>query len=544
MEQSKSPLALGLDLSTQSLKVVAINSQLQVVYRSQVHFDSELPHYKTNMGIHIKQSNQVTSPVLMFIEALDLLLIKMKSDKFPFNEVVAISGSGQQHGSVYWTVEGKKILENLSESEPLVDQFQSKKSFSLDDSPIWMDNSTTEYCHKLESFLQGPTNLAKKTGSKAYERFTGNQIAKIRDRTPNIYQNTCHISLISSFLAELFKGEFAQIDLSDGCGMNLLDLETGNWDSEICDFVGPNLQEKLGKPVPSHKVLGKINQYFVKKYGFNDDCSIVAFSGDNPNSLVGLGVFDEKDVCISLGTSDTIFGLVASNESNKSLEGHIFISPVDPKLHFVMICTKNGSSVRENIKRTFTSNTWDDFEAHLKQTPPGNEGYLYLMYDYPEIVPYVEGSQVSFSFDKNGDKIEKLNDNHIIRGVLEGKFVALKYHAAKKGLVPKEDGKIFVTGGGSKNKEILQILANIFQKEVCTIQVEDSAALGAAIRALHGFNANEYKEFLSFKELFSDFLKNRNQGLSVVKPDLSTKQKYQQLEDLYSKVLPIVTKQS
>lgn len=290
--------------------------------------------------------------------------------------------------------------------------------------------------------------------------------------------------------------------------------------------------------------MGKISQYYVEKYGFREDCFIIAFSGDNPNSLVGLGVFDENDVCISLGTSDTIFGLVPASTSNKSLEGHIFISPVDPELHFVMICTKNGSSVRENVKRTFTENTWEDFETHLEQTPPGNEGYLFLMYDYPEIVPYVEGSQVTYSFDKNGQRLDSLENKFIIRGVLEGKFVALKYHAEKKGLVPKVDGKILVTGGGSKNKDILQILANIFQKEVSTIQVEDSAALGAAIRALHGYKAKDFNGFLKFKEVFSDFLKHRNQSLSVVKPDMSTKQKYKALEDLYAKVLPQLTNKS
>uniref|UniRef100_A0A3Q2DE45 Carbohydrate kinase FGGY N-terminal domain-containing protein n=1 Tax=Cyprinodon variegatus TaxID=28743 RepID=A0A3Q2DE45_CYPVA len=40
------PLYLGLDFSTQQLKVVAIDGDLSVVHQDAVQFDSELPHYR------------------------------------------------------------------------------------------------------------------------------------------------------------------------------------------------------------------------------------------------------------------------------------------------------------------------------------------------------------------------------------------------------------------------------------------------------------------------------------------------------------------
>ena len=54
--------------------------------------------------------------------------------------------------------------------------FQVAPFFSLLDSPLWMDSSTTEECRALEDVVGGPVALAEITGSRAYERFTGNQV--------------------------------------------------------------------------------------------------------------------------------------------------------------------------------------------------------------------------------------------------------------------------------------------------------------------------------------------------------------------------------
>ena len=52
-------------------------------------------------------------------------------------------------------------------------------AFEITQSPIWQDASTTRECRSLEELVGGAQTLADLTGSKAYERFTGNQIAKV-----------------------------------------------------------------------------------------------------------------------------------------------------------------------------------------------------------------------------------------------------------------------------------------------------------------------------------------------------------------------------
>ena len=45
---------------------------------------------------------------------------------------------------------------------------------------------------------------------------------------------------------------------------------------------------------------------------------------------------------------------------------------------------------------------------------------------------------------------------------------------------------IYATGGAAANRDILRVMADVFDAEVYQFEVGNSACLGAALRALHG----------------------------------------------------------
>lgn len=69
----------------------------------------------------------------------------------------------QQHGSVYWRRGAENLLLSLKSSDGFLHS-QLANAFSIFDSPVWMDSSTSEECAKLEEAVGGAHALAEITG--------------------------------------------------------------------------------------------------------------------------------------------------------------------------------------------------------------------------------------------------------------------------------------------------------------------------------------------------------------------------------------------
>lgn len=265
----------------------------------------------------------------MWIKALDLIMDRLVVNGADMNKVAAVCGSAQQHGSLYWSSNGIKALKNLDADKFLHTQLD-ETAFCLNQTPIWMDGSTEKQCIEMEEAIGGREEMVKITGSKCYPRFTAAQIRKVYQTKADCYEHTERISLVSSFLASIFLNDVAPIDYTDGSGMNLLDISapsgTPTWSQVCLNACAPDLEDKLGQPVPSNSVIGEIGSFFVQRYSFDPRCKVVAFTGDNASALSGM-LIGKNWLAISLGTSDTI--MMGLDEPPQLEEGHVFVHPTD-----------------------------------------------------------------------------------------------------------------------------------------------------------------------------------------------------------------------
>ena len=69
-----------------------------------------------------------------------------------YPSVKAVSVSGQQHGTVYWSHGVNDRLGSLDSTKSL--GIQMKGAFAFEDSPVWMDSSTSAECVEMEEFVR------------------------------------------------------------------------------------------------------------------------------------------------------------------------------------------------------------------------------------------------------------------------------------------------------------------------------------------------------------------------------------------------------
>jgi len=466
--------SLGLDSSTQSCSALVIDVDSgSVVAEASVNFGEKLPHYHAPSGfIPDGKKGEVHSDPRMWLDALEILLGDL-GGQCDLSKISAISGAGQQHGSVYLNDQWFEKIGNLSVSQSLSAQLDP--IFSRPTSPIWMDSSTSQECREIAEAVGGDSVVCAKSGSIAVERFTGPQIRRFSKNEPEAYEATARIHLVSSFLCSILIGADAPIDTGDGAGMNLVNIDTWDWDLDLLDASAPELLQKLPEVAQGDIVAGTLCGYFSEKYGFAPGVPVTVFTGDNPSSLVGMGASQPGKVVVSLGTSDTFFAAMPSVVADPAGCGHVFGNPSGGSMS--LQCFVNGSLAREAVKDRFGYD-WEQFSQAFTKTPCGNEGNCMVPFFSPETSPRIDLAAPILKGDEGFEKWESADAS--MRACVEGQFLNMKLRTDWMQLSPEV---IYLTGGASKNNEIAQVIADIFQSKVQRLAVIGSVALGAAMRA-------------------------------------------------------------
>lgn len=473
---------LGLDASTQSISAAIIDPATSTVIASDsVNFGAELPQYNAPSGfIPDGPDGEVHTDPSMWLDALEILLQRLKNSGVDLSKITAISGAGQQHASVYLSEKFHSVVANLDASKTLSEQLAATLTRAT--SPIWMDSSTGEECAEISAAVPETLSLS---GSVATMRFTGPQIRKFYKNAPEQYEKTDIIHLNSSFFSSVMAGKSSSIDTGDGAGMNLMELATSVWHKGLLEATAPDLLDKLPTIEQAGSYVSNISPYFVEKYGFSADCRAHSWTGDNPASLVGMGAAASGKMIISLGTSDTLFSAMPEPRTDPNGYGHVFGNPLGG--YMTLLCFSNGSLARERL-RNDSNLEWADFEAEaLAETALGNEGKLVAPFYTPETTPKVESHGVhtnNWDFNAAPNKMK-------VRALLEGQFLNIRLNSEWMGLSPDN---ILLTGGASKNSGIAQTIANVFNTPTKRLTSSaSSVSIGAAIIAAVA-NGHRYED--------------------------------------------------
>ena len=493
----------GIDVSTQSIKIIILNfGDQSIVYKDSLNYDEELPKYQTINGIIKNNKSSVSeSDPLMWIDAVKIVLDKVKKRTNLLPKIKALSVSGQQHGLVSLDKNGK-----LSRST----------------SKLWNDFSTQDECDILTEKLGGVEKMISEIANTQRVGYTASKIFHMYRNERNSYMKTHSFLLVHNFINWYLSVGKIIMEEGDASGTGLWDPVKKNWSKKIMNIISKDLEKKLPQVKSSIQSIGTISSYFVEKYGFDPNCKIGAGSGDNMYSAIGTGNIEPGIVSISLGTSGTAYTIL--KKPYVDLSGDIACFCDSTGHYMSLLCISNMAGVYNTfLKENNLSHT--EFEDLLSFTSPGNNGNIIVpWYDGERTPDLPEGSPIYFGFS-----LKDLNLKSLARGIMEGPILNL-YEGFER--MPVKSKKINITGGLSVSKSWCQTIADIFNCKTVSIK-DEGAALGAAIHAGWVWE-QELGHTSDLKELVNSFIKI-NEDVSFY-PKKDNKKVFDDVKLLYKSV--------
>ncbi len=341
---------------------------------------------------------------------------------------------------------------------------------------------------------------------------------RLRRKLPDMYAATSRISLVSSFLASLFIGTVAPMDISDACGMNLWDIPGNNWSEPLLELTAgkdgvAELRTKLGEVQHDGGAsLGHVGSYFTAKYGFSPTCEVAPFTGDNPATILALPL-RPLDAIVSLGTSTTFLMITPVYKPDPSY--HFFNHPTTPGQYMFMLCYKNGGLAREKVRDalpapTDSSDPWATFNHHALATPPldmhspTDPAKLGLYFYLPEIVPNIRAGTWRYTHSPAGQLTEQTTPwapTTDARAIVESQALSMRLRSQNlvqpppsNPTLPAQPRRIYLVGGGSLNPAIAQIMGDVLGGAEGVYQLDvggNACALGGAYKAVWAFERDQ-----------------------------------------------------
>lgn len=478
---------LGLDLGTSSLKGLLVNREGKIIKTATDDYPL----------IQLKSGYSEQNPEL-WINAAKKVIKEISEEVNDFKEKLeGISFSGQMHSLVLLD-ESNEILRNAI---------------------LWNDVRTTKQSNQIMEDFEEVLAITK---NRSLEGFTLPKILWVQQEEPEIWNQVRHILLPKDYLGLWMTGNH-HMDYSDAAGTLLLDLNTKEWSETLLDKYDVP-KDHMPKLMESSGFIGYLREEIQKEIGLDKKVKVFAGAADNASAAVGAGIIDEDTAMASIGTSGVFLAPEESSDQNYEGKLHLFHHAVADAYYSMGVTLAAGHSL-DWFKNTFAPNiSFEELLVDLDKIPAGSEGLLFTPYIVGERTPHID-SLIRGSFIGIDTKHTL---SHFAKAVIEGITFSLKdSQLLMEEVANKKFKRIVSIGGGAKNKDWLQIQANIFDTEVTSLVTEQGPGLGATMIAAVGLGW-----FDDMEDCAATFV---SYGESVY-PESEEVEKYKAIYDAYKKV--------
>jgi glycerol kinase len=440
------PLIGAIDQGTTSSRFVIVDADGAFVSMAQKEHEQVLPRPG---WVEHKPHEILANTEAVIAEALDLAGIRAA-------DLAGVGITNQRETTVVWDRASGQAVTNAI---------------------VWQDTRTADLAKSLSS-TYGMDAFRAKTGLPPATYFAGPKVRWILDQYPDLRQRAIAGELafgtIDSWLAWNLTGLHVT-DVTNASRTMLMDLQTLEWDQELCEAVGVPMA-MLPRIVPSIGDIGPCS-------GVLEGTRLSAILGDQHAALVGQAAFGVGDTKVTYGTGaflvsntgteivhsesgllTTVAYQVAGEQAKYALEGSVAIA---------------GSAVqwlRDNIGIIASAG---EIEAVASTVPDNGDVYF---------VPAFSGLFAPHWRDDARGVLVGLtrfsNKGHMARAVLEATAFqtrdVLDAMVADTGRALPE---LRVDGGMVANTLLMRFQADILGIDVVVPAVTETTVLGAAFGA-------------------------------------------------------------
>lgn len=439
---------IGIDSSTTATKALLIDDRGQVIAVAATEYSFQMPQ-----PLWTEQE-----PDLWWNATIESVQQILAQSGINPSDINGIGLTGQMHGLVLLDATGEVL-------RPAI---------------LWNDQRTGAQCDEIRARL-GKSKLIQITGNDALTGFTAPKILWVQENEPEIFAKIAHILLPKDYLRYKLTGDFAT-DKAGAAGTLLFDVRARDWSAEMLDALNikPNW---LPKTFEGTAITGVVSPSAAEATGLKAGTPIVAGGGDQAAAAVGTGAVEEGLVSVSLGTSGVVFA--TTNQPTIEVDGrlHAFCHAVPKKWHLMGVMLSAAGSLRWHRDTFAPTTNFDALVESAMEIPAGADGLLFLPYLTGERTPHpnplARGAFIGLT--------ARHTLPHLTRAVLEGVAFGLRdSFELMLGAGLPEISQVRVTGGGAKSALWRQILADVLNAELVTVNADEGAAFGAALLAATG----------------------------------------------------------
>lgn len=427
------PVVLGVDSSTQSTKVLAVDLET-----GEIVADGRAPH----------SGHDTQHPDEWWNALVAATRQAVTSDM----RVQAISVGAQQHGLVALDAAGQVVRP----------------------APLWNNIAAAPDAERLNA----QTDFAAEVGSRIVASFTIAKLAHLARTAPDDLARTAAVCLPHDWLNVKLTGNLAT-DRGDASGSGWWSPREGRDRRDLLALAVENaaarrlrLPEVRGPQNPA----GTLQPEAAATLGLESGIPIGPGTGDNMAAALGIGAAP-GEVVISLGTSGTAFAVSDHPTADPSGEVAGFADATGRFLP--LVCMLNCTRVVD-IAAAMVGLTRDDALARAAQSPPGANGLLLMPYLAGERTPNLPQATGCLT----GLTAENARPALIVRAALDGVAAGLAYAVdalAQFGIAASE---VTLVGGGSQHPAWRQAIADATGLPIVVRAGGEHAARGAALQAL------------------------------------------------------------